>query len=91
MINDIDNGLVSKILKSADDPKLCKVVVMQEDSVLTREDLGQGLADALKHSEKSCFMHMGEKRQHSSNMAWISNFESLRGGEGPRSGHAQQF
>jgi ribonuclease P/MRP protein subunit RPP40 len=38
-INDIDDGIESKILKFADDTKLCRRITSEEDVIKLQEDL----------------------------------------------------
>src|SRR6218665_1132820 len=63
-INDIDKGVLSKISKFADDTKLCKDVVTEEDASVLREDLRRLYEWAkdwqmLFNADKCSVMHMG--------------------------------
>jgi len=64
-INDIDTGILSKISKFADDTKLCKDVVTEEDAFIIREDLRRLYEWAkdwqmLFNVGKCSAMHMGK-------------------------------
>src|SRR6218665_1086242 len=63
-INDIDIGILSKISKFADDTKLCKDVVTEEDASVMREDLRRLYEWAkdwqmLFNVDKCSVLHMG--------------------------------
>src|SRR6218665_3157090 len=64
-INDIGKRILSKILKFADDTKLCKDVVTEEDAFIMREDLRRLYEWAkdwqmLFNVDKCSVMHMGK-------------------------------
>ena len=63
-INDIDKGVLSKISKFADDTKLCKDVVTEEDESVMREDLRRLYEwtkdwQMLFNVDKCSVMHLG--------------------------------
>lgn len=64
-INDIDLGIVSKISKFADDTKLCREIVTEEDADILREDLKRLYHwsmdwQMLFNISKCSVMHMGK-------------------------------
>ena len=67
-INDIDDGIISKISKFADDTKLCAKVNSEEDAKILREDLGRLFKwsedwNMLFNIDKCAVMHVGRKNR----------------------------
>jgi ribonucleases P/MRP protein subunit RPP40 len=67
-INDIDDGILSKISKFADDTKLCRGVGDDEDAEILREDLRRMFRwsqdwQMLFNVEKCSVMHMGKRNK----------------------------
>jgi hypothetical protein len=67
-INDIDDGILSKISKFADDTKLCRAVSNEEEAEILQEDLGKMFRwsqdwQMLFNLEKCSVMHMGRRNQ----------------------------
>jgi hypothetical protein len=65
-INDIDDGIVSKISKFADDTKLCRAVGDEEEAEILRDDLKRMFRwsqdwQMLFNLEKCSVMHMGKR------------------------------
>src|SRR6218665_1732656 len=67
-INDIDDGILSKISKFADDTKLCRAVGDDLEADILREDLKRMFRwsqdwQMLFNLEKCAVMHMGKRNQ----------------------------
>jgi hypothetical protein len=67
-INDIDDGIVSKISKFADDTKLCAKINNEEDAEVLRQDLARLYKwsedwQMLFNIDKCAVMHMGRKNK----------------------------
>jgi hypothetical protein len=65
-INDIDIGIISKISKFADDTKLCREVIKEEDADVLREDLKRMYQwskdwQMLFNIEKCSVIHLGNR------------------------------
>ena len=65
-INDIDDGILSKISKFADDTKLCRAVGDEEEAEILQEDLRRMFRwsqdwQMLFNLEKCSVMHMGKR------------------------------
>src|SRR6218665_1143321 len=65
-INDIDDGILSKISKFADDIKLCRAVGDDQEADILREDLRRMFRwsqdwQMLFNLEKCSVMHMGKR------------------------------
>ena len=67
-ISDIDDGILSKISKFADDTKLCRAVGDDQEAAIQREDLRRMFRwsqdwQMLFNLEKCSVMHMGKRNQ----------------------------
>ena len=67
-INDLDDGIKSRIYKFADDTKLCRAIKTEEDAEVLRDDLKKLYKwsqdwQMLFNVEKCSVMHMGKRNQ----------------------------
>ena len=68
-INDIDDGIISKIWKFADDTKICKNIKNEGDVEILRNDLKQLYKwsedwQMLFNLDKCVVIHMGNKKKN---------------------------